>query len=338
MVLSIQPLSSRAPSDETYQYHWNPTWEPFEDGIPFWDHPSPRGSVPQVSSDMNELSPTTTDDSVATSGEIPTPTDPIHVSSTPTTTNLPLGYKALRDATPSGTPFTGPMWSSHTFPTTEPFTPQSHGLSVTSVTTVPTVCAAPLTSIYSRPSASLFGVFDPMKNVSMQESYDPYFSSQPIVEVSVPLSIDWTSTSFHGGQVLSAQSPIQPPQDQLGQSIYGNPFVTAAPFSSLQPSGNSGQLSFQQVQPGIQQSYPAGQSGQQSVNLNQSNVQYSPMSRQGTQTLGQPTVQYSQPSGQIGQPQTQLVQPTAQSPQPSSLLGQPSTAQQPFQQVGQPQY
>jgi len=282
---------------------------------------------------MDDLSPTTTDESVATSGEIPTSTDPIHVSSTPTTTNLPPGYKALRDTMPSGTPFMGPIWSSHTFPTTEPFTPQNHSLSVTSVTTIPTVCAASSTPISSHPSASLFGVFDPITNVQIQGPYDPYLSSQPVVEVSVPLSIDWTSTSFHGGQISSAQSPRQPPQDQLEQSFHGNPFATGAPLSSsyMQPSGHSGQSFFQQVQPGIQQGYPVGQIGQQTINPNQSNVQYSPMSGQVTQPLGQPTVQYSQPSGQAGQPQTQLGQPTAQSPQPSSLLGQPSATQQQFQ-------
>ena len=110
---------------------------------------------------MEDVSPTSTEESIATSGEIPTATEPTLVSSTPTTRNLPLGYKAIRDTMPSGTPFTGSIWSPLALPATEPFTPQSRSTSVTSITTVPMVCAASSTPIFSRPSASLFGVFDP---------------------------------------------------------------------------------------------------------------------------------------------------------------------------------
>ena len=160
IVLSIQPIRSRAPGDETYELHWNPVWEPSDNNVPFWDY-----SVPPTSSDMGDMSPTKTDESVATSGEIPTATESIPVSSSPTTRNLPPGYRSLRDAMSSGTPVTSSIWSPLTFPTKEPFTPQGRDPSVTSITTTPTVCVASWIPVSNHPMASLFRVFEPITNV-----------------------------------------------------------------------------------------------------------------------------------------------------------------------------
>lgn len=176
-------------------------------------------------------------------------------------------------------------------------------------------------------SQSLFRGFDPTLNAPPEGQYDQYLpphgylTGQPHVEVSVPLSIDWSSTVFHGGQASYAQ-PEKPPQQNLqGQSFQGNPFASGGPFFTSQPTGSPGQPSMQQAQPGIQQGLPTGQTGQSVVNLNQPNVQYGPISGQVTQPLGQPTIQYTQPSGQTSQSQPQLGRPTAQPSQPSSLLG-----------------
>ncbi|CAA3004364.1 Hypothetical predicted protein [Olea europaea subsp. europaea] len=263
---------------------------------------------------MGDVSPTTTDESVETSGEIPTSTEFAPVISSPTTRNLPPGYRSLRDAISSGTPFTSSFWSPLTFPTMEPFTAQGRGPSVTSITTARTVCVASSTPVSSRPTTSLFGIFEPTTNVPTEGPYDRYYLSQPIFEVSVPMSIEWGSTSFHCGQVLSAQSPRRPPQDHQGKSFHGNPFTLGGPF--FQPSSNPGQTAVQPTQPKIQQGFPTGQAAQ---------------------PYGQPTVQYNQFSGQFDQPQVQSIQLIAQPTRPSVPSGQPSVAQpQPKPQQAQP--
>jgi len=185
------------------------------------------------------------------------------------------------------------------------------------------------TPVFSRPSASLFGVFEQTTNVSIEGPYYRYYPSQPIVEVSVPMSIEWGSTFFHGGQVSSAQSPRQPPQDLQGPSFHGNPFTFGGPFfpSYNQPSDNSGQSAVQPTQPEVQQGYSTGQTGQSYTISNQPNVQYNSISGQAAQPYGQPTVQYNQPFGQIGQPQIQSGQSTAQPTRPSGPSRQPSVAQ-----------
>lgn len=54
VLLSIQPINSRAPEDEAYEYYWNPVWEPSEDDIPY----TPLSASPRASSsDMGDRSP-----------------------------------------------------------------------------------------------------------------------------------------------------------------------------------------------------------------------------------------------------------------------------------------
>lgn len=114
VILSIQPINSRAPEDETYELHWNPVWEPSEEYIP----PTPPGvSVPMSSSDMEDTSPITSEESVVTSGEIPTSTETTPFRITPLGVTLPLRYKALRDVMSSRTPPTSSMWSHTITPT-----------------------------------------------------------------------------------------------------------------------------------------------------------------------------------------------------------------------------
>lgn len=95
IVPSIQPLNSRALGDETYQFHWNPIWEPSENGIPFWEYTSPRVPPPPFPFDMEDTSPTTTDESGMPGGENPTSMVSTLVSGTPTTERLPPGYRAI---------------------------------------------------------------------------------------------------------------------------------------------------------------------------------------------------------------------------------------------------
>jgi len=104
VIPSIQPINSCAPGDETYEIHWNPVWEPSKEDIPVWEYTPLGVSVQLSSSDMEELSPIPTEESVATSGEIPTVTEATPVSSTPTTGRVPAHYKALKDVMSSRTP------------------------------------------------------------------------------------------------------------------------------------------------------------------------------------------------------------------------------------------
>ena len=34
VIPSVQPINSRAPDDEAFEYYWNPFWEPLEDDFP----------------------------------------------------------------------------------------------------------------------------------------------------------------------------------------------------------------------------------------------------------------------------------------------------------------
>ena len=118
IVPSIQPLNSRAPGDENYQFYLNPIWEPSKNGIPFWEYTSPRQQFP---SDMENPSPTTTDEFGVPGDEIPTTMESTHVSRIVSTGGLPLGYRALRDFLSS--PFPTSVWSPPVFSNTEPSIP-----------------------------------------------------------------------------------------------------------------------------------------------------------------------------------------------------------------------
>ena len=87
VIPSIQPINSHAPDDEAYKIHWNLVWEPSEEDISF----TPPGvSVPMSSSDMEDVSPVTSEESVATRGEIPTSTETTPFLITPLGVTLPL--------------------------------------------------------------------------------------------------------------------------------------------------------------------------------------------------------------------------------------------------------
>jgi len=94
IILSIQPLNSRAPEDESYDIRWTTIWEPSEEDFPL----TPPGvSVPMSSFDMDETNPITNEESFMASGgiHIPTETSPFRVTSLGIT--LPLHYNALVD-------------------------------------------------------------------------------------------------------------------------------------------------------------------------------------------------------------------------------------------------
>ena len=318
IIPSIQPLNSRALDDKVYEIHWNPVWEPSEEDIPF----TPPGvSVQMYSSDMEDVSPITTDESVATSGEIPTATEATPVRSTPLGERLPKRYKALRDIMSSRTPSTSSIWSHTVAPTSESFIPQIHNVSVTSIPTIPMVCVASLTPVvsassvmataHSGPSAPRPEVVDPTLNVPLSFGsipaggpYDQYLQtiqynyvdpdrhhlhlgrplpSQLAVEVTVPLSVAWGTTTYHGGQASPAHLQGPPNQGQpsymqtsqgqqyygqsypgqpggpQGQPFQGQPSASGDPSFTYfsQPSGNPRQPYIQQGQPGAQQGYPS---------------------------------------------------------------------------------
>lgn len=180
IISSIQPINYHAPEDESYDIHWNPVWEPSEEDIP--------------STPPSEESPITSKESIVTSGEIPIPMETSPFCVTPLDVTLPLRYKALRDVMGSRTPLTSSMWSHTVTPTSEPFTPQIHNVSVTSVPTIPTVCvasSAPLVGVVtassivttvagpssesanSGPSTSTSGVVDPTLNAPPSSGFIP---------------------------------------------------------------------------------------------------------------------------------------------------------------------
>ena len=380
VVLSIQSIKSHAPSDGAYNYHWNPIWEELKDDIPVWEYTPPSFSAPLSPSDMEGGSPISTDESIATSGEIPTAMEPTPVGSAPTTERLPPGYHALRDVMPSDLPSMSSFWSLLNASTMVLFPPQGRTTSVTSDPTVSVICAVSSAPVVGGPSGpSISRVIDPTANVPHSSGpipaegpydrllsilqYNPSqpfggpLSSQPAVEVSVPLSVDWTTTHYHGGQATSAHPPGPPRQDQSsgqsytgkpggqqGQPFQGQPSASGGPSFSYytQPSGNSGQSSVPQSQPGIQQGYPTGQVSQSHVPPHQLNVQYGhPFGQVGYPSVqqSQPTVQYGQALGHVGQPQIQSGQPTIQHNWPSGQSAQPQPQRvHPSGQMGQPQY
>ena len=68
IVLSVQPLNSRAPEDELYDLFWNPVWEPSEEDFPS----TPIGvSSLMASSDMEDISPVSSGTLVMSSIETP---------------------------------------------------------------------------------------------------------------------------------------------------------------------------------------------------------------------------------------------------------------------------
>ena len=170
VILSVQLIKSCAPGDEAYAIHWNPIWEPSEEDIPFT---SPGVLVPMSSSDMEEVSPITTEESVATSGEIPTAMEATPISSNPLTGRVPARYKALKDILSSRTPSTSSILSQTITPTKEPFTPQIHNMSVTSIPTIPTVCVDSSTPVVIGPSTSASGVVDATSNVPLSSGSIP---------------------------------------------------------------------------------------------------------------------------------------------------------------------
>ena len=118
IVLSIQPINSRAPDDETYIAHWNPIWENLENDIPIWEDTPLSFSAPMSPPDMEDGSPVSTDESVAMSGEIPTAMEPTPIGNTPITERLPPGYRALKDIMSSETPSMSSIWSPNITSTT----------------------------------------------------------------------------------------------------------------------------------------------------------------------------------------------------------------------------
>lgn len=126
IVLSIQPINSRAPDDETYIAHWNPIWENLENDIPIWEDTPLSFSAPMSPPDMEDGSPVSTDESVAMSGEIPTAMEPTPIGNTPITERLPPGYRALKDIMSSETPSMSSIWSPNITSTTGPFSPHDH--------------------------------------------------------------------------------------------------------------------------------------------------------------------------------------------------------------------
>lgn len=105
---SVQPINSRAPDDEEFEYHWNLVWEPSEDDFP--DTPTSVSS-PMASSGMGDTSPRVSETPVVSDIETPIPA----------TSPLPSRYRALRDnvAARSRTPTS--IWDPHITPTSVSF-------------------------------------------------------------------------------------------------------------------------------------------------------------------------------------------------------------------------
>ena len=171
--------------------------------------------------DMEGGSPVSTDESVVTSSEIPTIMEPIPVGNTPITERLPPGYRALKDIMSSETPSMSSIWSPNITSTTGPFPPHDHHMPVILSIITPEVGIASSALVVSGPSISTSRIVDPILNMPHSSGpvlvkglvdsllrilqFDPSqpfgrpSSPQPAVEVSVPLSISWAPTSYHGG-------------------------------------------------------------------------------------------------------------------------------------------
>ena len=141
VIPSIQPINSRAPDDEAYEFHWNPIWEPYKDDIPF----TRSGvSTPMSTSHMDETSPRASDTPVLSSIETPIPA----------TSPVPSCYKSLRDNAGTRIPASSTMWDLRITPTMGSFVSQVHSTPVTSVPTNPTICVAHSTPVVSAVTAS----------------------------------------------------------------------------------------------------------------------------------------------------------------------------------------
>lgn len=347
LIPSIQPISSRAPDDEDYLFHWNPVWEPEVDDIPV----TPTGaSSPMASSGVNTSSHVS-ETPVVTNIEVPSP------SSSP----LPSRYKPLRDMSRSHPP-TSSMWDPHITPTSGYFVSQVSATPVTSVPTNLTMCTAysspvvsaatassvntPGTSpdddellihipqiVHPAQSAPLYsGPWGPQGRIGIDPDaqgaayyYDytigqySYLSSplqnQPIEEVSVPMSITWNATTFHGGQVM-AEQPQGPPNQ--GQLLYAqNPqeqlLYTQYPQGQLLYTQNPQDQQYYGPPPSRQPGDPQGQP-----------YQGQPLGGGGPSFSHQ-----TYPSVQLGQPYMQQAQPGTQ----QGYLARPS--RQPYIQRGQ---
>lgn len=336
--------------------------------------------------DMEGGSPVSTDEYVVTSGEISTAMEPTPIGNTPITERLPPGYRALKDIMSSETPSMSSIWSPNITSTTGSFSPHDHYIFVTSATTALVVCTTSSALAASGPLISTSRIIDPILN--MPHSSGPFLveglvnpllrilqfdpsqpfgrpsSPQPTVKVSVPLSIGWAATHYHGGQATSPplqgppshdqssrQSYPRKPRGQQGQPFQGQPSASGGTYVPhyTQPYGNPGPSSVPQIQPRIQQGYPTRQVSQSHGLPNQLNVQYGqssePMGYSSVQQ-SQPNVQYTQESGHVGQPHIPSGQPTVPPNWPLGQPGQPLVAAGSSQsqqvhlsrQIGQPQY
>ena len=122
-------------------------------------HLLPLGvSVTMSSSDMEETSPVTGEENLVSSREIPLPSEgfPFHSGLGVT---LLLHYCTLSDIMSSMSLNRSSVWSCAITPTSEPFIPQIHNVSVTSVPSMPTVCVASTTHAVSAIIVSLVVTF-----------------------------------------------------------------------------------------------------------------------------------------------------------------------------------
>ena len=106
------------------------------------------------SSDMDETNPVSGEETFMKSGKIPIPAETLPFHVIPLGVTFPLRYRALADIMSSMSPPTSSMSSYTVAPTSKPFIPQIHNVSVTSVPTVVIVCVASLAPTVSAVAAS----------------------------------------------------------------------------------------------------------------------------------------------------------------------------------------
>lgn len=107
------------------------------------------------SSDMDETNLVSGEQTLMVSGEIPIPTETSPFCVTPLRITLLLRYHALADVMSSRSLLTISMWSRTITLTWEPFMPQIHNVTVTSILTILTVCVASLTPVVNAITAFL---------------------------------------------------------------------------------------------------------------------------------------------------------------------------------------
>ena len=99
IVPSVQPLNSRAPRDDFYEFFYNPIWEPSDKS-----HLATPVSAPSsmASSDMGDASPMSSGPVVMSSIDTPIPATSPVISTPYTVTSsgqtVPRRYRSLRDA------------------------------------------------------------------------------------------------------------------------------------------------------------------------------------------------------------------------------------------------